>query len=330
MIFLSDESLTISIGSKVKAWGLLDRYLAEAGVPELPGGATSPPVANDRPMAERSGFNGENRAPIPETKRSREKLVLSPEGLRKGRREIAAKRGEASVAGYLRETVTSLARQDRLLPQWTSGGQGMRWGTAVHVLLGNLGKSRTGSGRPAEDGPLSDERLGLMARNALVAADLDPGRGEELAAFVRTVMRSDFWNRAMAAKKKLFEVPFSIRVDTGGPDYDALAAHIGLAPSAGGRALSAAADAPVLLSGAIDLVFWEDDGWVIADYKTDRVAEAATEAGIEAGMKAFDELVAYYRPQVSLYGRFWQKVTGQTVKESGLYFTSLGLWIRIS
>ena len=51
-------------------------------------------------------------------------------------------------------------------------------------------------------------------------------------------------------------------------------------------------DAPNLLSRTVDLVFKEPEGWVIADYKTDKVD------------RNLDALMAYYRPQVEMYRRF--------------------------
>ena len=41
-------------------------------------------------------------------------------------------------------------------------------------------------------------------------------------------------------------------------------------------------------------------------------------------------LADHYRPQVRLYTKFWARITGERVKESGLYFTALGRWIRIT
>jgi len=85
----------------------------------------------------------------------------------------------------------------------------------------------------------------------------------------------------------------------------------------------------VFLTGAIDLVFSEEGGWVIADYKTDRLPAALSDAGVVDREKALAALVDHYRPQVDLYTRFWARITGESVKESGLYFTALDRWVRI-
>jgi ATP-dependent helicase/nuclease subunit A len=113
-------------------------------------------------------------------------------------------------------------------------------------------------------------------------------------------------------------------------EYEELVARAGLVPLAGGRPVVPVAGAPVFLSGAVDLLFKEKEGWVIADFKTDRLPEGLAGGGREDGEKALDILVGQYRPQVRLYSRFWEKITGEGVKESGLYFTSLNTWVRVS
>ncbi len=133
----------------------------------------------------------------------------------------------------------------------------------------------------------------------------------------------------MRAGRRFYEMPFSVRVAAGDPGYEELAASIGLVPVAGGQPVAAAAGAPVFLSGAVDLLFEEEDGWVIADYKTDRLPGGLSGEDPEVGEKALAILVEHYRPQVGLYTRFWSKTTGEKVKESGLYFTALDRWVRI-
>lgn len=66
---------------------------------------------------------------------------------------------------------------------------------------------------------------------------------------------------------------------------------------------------PALFRGVIDLVFEDENGWTVIDYKTDRV----TKAGLE-------QKAAYYRPQIEAYALEWSRITGKPVNESGLYF----------
>ncbi len=290
-----------------KAWGILDGWLGD--IPEL---AWPGPEADLEKEAGRAG-----------------KLVLKPGDVAKGREGILQRRGGASRAGYLRESVTSIARRERSSPEWPAGGFGMKWGTAVHMMMNVLGKARRAGVSEEGTAVISDEPLRLLARNALEATHLVAGEEEKLAALVREIISSEFWTRAMAAETKFFETPFAVKVGPEDPDYGELSSRAGLVSMAGARPVAPVKNAPLFLSGAIDLAFFEGDGWVIADYKTDRVAESAAETHADEDRPALRELVDYYRPQVALYGRFWEKITGQRVKESGLYFTSIAKWVRI-
>ncbi len=295
-----------------RAWGRLEDGLA--GIAEL-----AVPTAGPRERPGRDRAEGGAAA-----------AVLKLADVRRGREELRRKLGEASRAGELHESVTSVARRDRELPEWAKGGLGL-WGTEVHILLKVLGESWPAAGRPGE-GSVGDEldgRLERMAKDVLVASGRDSTRSGELAGHVRDIVRSEFWRRAMAARRRLFETPFSVRVGPGDAEYKDLVARIGLAPSAGGRPVSPVPGAPVILSGAVDLLFEEAEGWVIADYKTDRLPEEVLSAGSDGVRRGLALLVDHYRPQVELYTRFWERMTGAKVKESGLYFTALGTWVRI-
>ncbi len=69
---------------------------------------------------------------------------------------------------------------------------------------------------------------------------------------------------------------------------------------------------PVFISGAIDLVFKEDEGWVIVDYKTDKSA---------LEKPAREKLKEKYRSQLCSYVEGWKECTGEEVKEAGIFFT---------
>jgi ATP-dependent helicase/nuclease subunit A len=286
-----------------RAWGILDDGLE--GLPEL----------EDRVFADRKPakkFHGAEPGAPP-----RRPLSLGKQDLLRARTELVRRTGRASRAGFLTESVTSLSRSERRIRRWEGGGMGLSWGTAVHALLGAAGRA----------GPAAD--LLLLARNALVAAGREPGEDRKLAALVRSILASDFWARALRSERRFFEVPFSVKIEPRDPRFKGLAARADLVAVAGGRPLAAAAHSPLFVSGAIDLAFREKDGWVIADYKTDAVP--AKRAGTDSGPaeQALDALVEDYAPQVELYSFFWETVTGEPVKETGLYFTSAGVWRRI-
>jgi ATP-dependent helicase/nuclease subunit A len=235
---------------------------------------------------------------------------------------------EAAQAGTLHETVTSVARRDEEPPEWAKGGLG-RWGSEVHIMLKTLGEAWPAAAAAWPEGLAGREALGRMARDVLVAAGRNLADAGDLADHVSAIVRSGFWLRAMASARRLFEVPFSVRVEPGSDGYEDLAPRLGAIPKAGGRIVVAAPGAAIFLTGAIDLAFREKDGWVIADYKTDRLPGALAGAADEDKEKALGRLVEHYAPQVRLYTRFWSRLTGEPTKESGLYFTALERWVPI-
>ena len=73
-----------------------------------------------------------------------------------------------------------------------------------------------------------------------------------------------------------------------------------------------------LVEGLVDLVFEEDGGLVVVDYKTDHVAAAQALAQ-----------AAHHAPQLQLYGRGLAQATGLTVVERLVLFTALGQAVEV-
>lgn len=110
---------------------------------------------------------------------------------------------------------------------------------------------------------------------------------EELTIVTKSldkIMSSSFWQRVRNAAEKHTEVPFGIW------------------------------ESDRYLTGTMDLVFKEEEGWVLVDYKTDTVSDEDHRS----------QLRQYYRPQLEEYARRWQEITGETVREYGLFFTENG------
>ena len=167
-------------------------------------------------------------------------------------------------------------------------------------------RERDGEGERDDQGA----KLERLAENVLVAEEMDIGKKAELVNLIESIRRSEFWRRVTQAENKFYEVPFSIMTDgktLGIAERESLKVT-------GGKEL---VKFPILLNGTIDLLFKEDDGWVIVDFKTDDVNDS------------LDSFVKYYAPQVGLYSKFWAEITGENVKESGLYFTSVDKWVAI-
>ncbi len=238
-----------------------------------------------------------------------------------GRKERVRRLEEIRLPTYRLETVTSIARAQHARAAWAAGGFGLKWGTAVHALLNRLGR-RADRG----EAPPSPDELERMVRRAVDQAEMDADQVAPVLSLVRSILESEFWGRVLRAERRFFEIPFASRADAAAVP-EAITSGGG---EGAGRAPKGAAEpngaSDLVVAGALDLAFLEPDGWVIADYKTDFVDVAA---GTEAVRTALRDLVDHYAPQVRLYTRFWERMTGGTVKESGLFFTSIGYWQKI-
>ena len=124
-----------------------------------------------------------------------------------------------------------------------------------------------------------------LARAGLEEYGLDAGLSETAAETVRSVMKAEIWQRALTSRRRFVEVPFEILLER-----EALV--------------------PLLVRGTIDLAFEESDGWVLVDYKTDSLPGGRPDA-----------LVKKYAAQIRLYAESWERITGERVKEMGLYFS---------
>ena len=139
------------------------------------------------------------------------------------------------------------------------------------------------------------EKLGPLAAAALEDKGLDRSMADRVVAIVGGVMGSKIWHRARAATKCLTEVPIQI-----------------LEPARGNTP-------PTIVRGVIDLVFKENDHWVIVDYKTDDTTK-----------RPLADLAEHYAPQVQAYAASWSRLTGEPVGEAGLFFAYKGHYQRIN
>ena len=165
-----------------------------------------------------------------------------------------------------------------------AGEHGIEWGTLVHALL------EAAMGAPAAS-------LEGLAAALIGEMDIAPAFAAPAVETVRSVMASDLWRRARDAERALSEVPFQLSLR---PDDPILVDT------------EASGSVPTLLRGVIDLAFLEPDGWVVVDYKTDRITAA----------RPIESLIEHYLPQVRTYAAIWERITDASVKERGLYFTS--------
>jgi ATP-dependent helicase/nuclease subunit A len=164
-----------------------------------------------------------------------------------------------------------------------AGEHGVEWGEDIHILLETAIRD-------------SNANLEHLARSLTREREGDDERVRALLDCVRVVQQSAIWKRARASKRVFAEIPL-MALATANEADDGLV---------------------TIRRGVIDLAFWETDGWVIVDYKTDR-----------AEPRSIPKLVKYYGPQVESYAGTWQTLTGEAVHEVGLFFTRANRYERV-
>ena len=145
--------------------------------------------------------------------------------------------------------------------------------------------------RLLELAPSTRDEFERTARDLLLEHDLDPGLAAQATDLVESVTASDLWARSLESATRLVEVPFEILLQK---------------------------DVPTIVRGSIDLAFREDGGWVLVDYKTDRV----TAGGVQP-------LLQKYSAQLRMYSEAWTQCTGEAVTETGIYLVSNGRYFTL-
>jgi len=167
------------------------------------------------------------------------------------------------------------------LPERQEKGRGTAWGTAVHVALELLVRKSIVKG---DSGAVSgDSRVDAqqVASEVALEVELTGAQKEELNKTLEGIITSDFWQRVATAQKVMSEVPFGTWE---GDTYS---------------------------TGVVDLAFRENGGWVLVDYKSDSIENDNHR----------QKLIEYYRPQLELYRKSWEEITGEKVVECALFFT---------
>lgn len=158
-------------------------------------------------------------------------------------------------------------------------------GTAMHTVMQHIDLAKT-KDLASVDVLLED----LLQRQVLTAAEVN---SLDRAAIVQFTS-SPVSERMQQATRVLKELPFTFAVE--GEDGDSQ-----------------------ILQGIADCLFEEPDGWVLLDYKTDRLK------GRFASLEAIDdEMRSRYHVQLSLYKTAIEAITHVTIKEMLLYLFDEG------
>lgn len=236
------------------------------------------------------------------------KIAGSPDGtpdliaIEAERRQTLERLGTPS---YELASVTALTKSTAAKPEWSATGRGLAFGSVVHRAIELAGRG------------LAAERLQDAVRMLAAEEGLEPKHIDEADAALRVVLASGLWQRSLLAKRRLFEVPLLIKSEAVQSE--------GLTPaeeqtpgSQPAAAVSTAHQRQRLLRGVIDFLFEEEDGWVIADFKTDSVPDGKLQSFVD-----------FYSPQVLAYAKEWSETFGYPVKEAGLYFVGTGMYVQV-
>ncbi len=196
---------------------------------------------------------------------------------------INARKGALLAAGYRKES----ARPQRSADAALGPGReyGMEWGNLLHTLL-------EAKMRGAGAGGLRQIAASVVREQEMPESCI----GEALE--VQEALTGDpngIFARARRSNHCMTEVPFTFRKGEDG-------------------------GCPVLLSGVVDLAFYEAGGWVIVDYKTD---------GAAADAEGRKRLTGAYRPQLANYVLAWRLCTGEEVREAGIFYTAAPAYVRV-
>ena len=211
-------------------------------------------------------------------------------GLKDSALFVEAEGGYLERAGFAEAAEGGQATQSGLVvPRFVSGDvspSAMRRGTLLHTVLEHIDFHEDTS-REAVDARIAD----LVRRGFVPEGEAEYIDRPAILSF----MHSDIAARIRQSADVRREVKFVVaeRPHDANPVWDE------------------AIEAPIVVHGVIDLMFREKDGFVLVDYKTDRFV-----------LERVNEVAERYRPQIALYGRAIQRMTGFSVNESILYFFS--------
>jgi ATP-dependent helicase/nuclease subunit A len=236
--------------------------------------------------------------PIPEISEKKEqnlKLDYPVKEYKKQMMKIINKYRGLLVADYIERTPSELKnaslQQLGTIPIIDKGGTD--WGKAVHEVLEYLLSMRP-----------SDEILLSFIVYALEKNNLPLYRKEELFELIQKFGNSELYSRIIKSEKILTEVPFNFKITAEEPLYKQLITN--------NTDIRTNELSPILLNGIIDLVFYEEGGWIIVDYKTD----------CPEYEKDFEYLKNKYQPQIDVYEYVWEKLSREKVNNKFIYFIS--------
>jgi ATP-dependent helicase/nuclease subunit A len=208
-----------------------------------------------------------------------------------------------------------------LRPLFLQAGQGLsaaERGRAMHLVMQHLDfqKSLTESG-------IRDQIAAMQLQELLTFEQAGSINVKSILGF----LKSPLGERVLAAKEVRREIPFTLALPAH-EVYPSLEEELSggrskpTPESVDGSPFSGIpAGGSVVLQGMIDCLADEGDGLVIIDFKSDYVKPG--------DWQGLQQLAAFYRGQLNLYGRAAGVILNRPVKEKYLYFFSTGSAIQV-
>ncbi|MEI6914409.1 MAG: UvrD-helicase domain-containing protein, partial [Armatimonadota bacterium] len=204
--------------------------------------------------------------------------ILSPEAVPDLRSLVEtdqSRRQNAEISlkavSYNEVQASKVAHADRVFEPVSAGeSPGKAKGRVLHRLLEMM-----------MNDDISD--LQPVIANLLLDEEINEGLASEIEAIAVRVTSTAIWEAAKQSTQKYVEIPFARPqpFDSREPNST--------------------------LIGVMDLVFKQDDGWRVVDYKSDHVGNR------------LEHLRDIYSPQVRLYVDHWKQITGEPTQGSLLF-----------
>ena len=166
-------------------------------------------------------------------------IELSISDFDKEKASIQSTQAAISTASYKQASVTSLVKDKESAPSRKATGRGMSWGNVIHRLLDSCARE------PAS----SSSEMEALAGRVLSEEGRNPAEAARVIHEVGRVLSSPLWRRMLKSGLYYSEVPFYTKTEQPEDKVE-----------------------ETVISGTIDLVFKEGDGWVMVDFKTDTVS----------------------------------------------------------
>jgi ATP-dependent helicase/nuclease subunit A len=267
-------------------------YVAATRAENLLVVSTYPEKPNDGPWAPLYPHLDAVDAPeleFPDIETADEQAPVPAPNLSAQRAERRERIRQVAQPSYRTEAVTGGKAghpEDALRPEAEQDGYGDAFGSAVHTLLEQCVQARQRDAAPGD--------AAVAAVLEREGAEADAQEIERTRAMIQQFLESRIWTELADADPVYTEYPLAHEA----PDDSV----------------------PVVRRGVIDLAYRTEEGWILVDYKSDRVDGSASK------LRAADHP---YAQQIRTYAEGWAAVLGEPVHRAGLWFADAGGHVTI-